>query len=118
MRPWNVTLCPTKGALKLLVENLQGDLLKARLPLAPEHPRALLTLLEGLALWAGGPICAVISADDPPILTCDGALFGGDRWPVESTMVQFEQRPTGRRRRIVGLGDFRPLYAAGRGARP
>lgn len=118
MKSWNVTLCPTKGALKLLVEDLRGDLLKARLPLAPEHPRALLTLLEGLALWVGEPICAVISADDPPILTCGGTLFGNDHWPVESTMVRFEQRPSGHRRRISGLGDFRPLYAAGRGARP
>lgn len=118
MRPWDVTLHPTTGAVKLLVEEPRGDLMRARLPLAPEHPRALLTLLEGLALWCGSPICAVISASDPPIRFSEAALFGGDFWPIESTMVHFEQRPSGRRRRIVGLGDFRPVYAAGRGARP
>ncbi|MDI7268503.1 MAG: hypothetical protein QME96_10955 [Myxococcota bacterium] len=118
MRPWNVTLHPSPGALKLLVEDLRGDLMRARLPLGPEHPRALLTVLEGLALWSGTPICAVISVDDPPVPICESALFGGDFWPVESSMVHFEQRPSGRRRRIAGLGDFRPLYAAGRGARP
>jgi hypothetical protein len=118
MTTWNVTLHPTAGALKMLVEDLRGDLLRARLPLCPEHPRALLTLLEGLALWRGAPIDAVISADDPPVLSSGAALFGSDFWPVESSMVHFEQRPSGRRRRIAGCGDFRLLCASGRGGRP
>ena len=43
--------------LKLLVTSPEGDdLLKARLPVRPPHPRALLTLLEGMALWSGEPL--------------------------------------------------------------
>ena len=120
MSDWNVTLRPTKGALKILVENQQGDLLKARLPLAPEHPRALLTLLEGLALWAGAPICAAISVAEKEAAFSERSLFGGEMWPVESTMVRYHYLiESSRRRRIPGMGDFRGLYnAAHQGGRP
>ncbi len=40
-----------------------GDVLKARLPLRPCHPRALLTLLEGVSLWNGSPLSVVIAAE-------------------------------------------------------
>jgi hypothetical protein len=110
MNEWKVTLRPVKGALKILVENAEGDLLRARLPLGPEHPRALLTLLEGLSLWAGAPICAVISVGEREAAWSERLLFGGEMWPLESTMVHFSYAPEGRRRRrIAGLGDFRAL---------
>lgn len=118
MRPWNVTLHPCPGAVKLLVEDLGGDLMRARLPLSPEHPRALLTLLEGMALWCGSPLCAVITADERLAPTSAAALFGSDFWPVESTMVRFERLPPGARRRLGGMGDFRLLCATQRGGRP
>lgn len=111
MNDWTVTLRPVKGALKILVENSEGDLLRARLPLGPEHPRALLTLLEGLSLWVGAPICAVISVGEREAAFSERRLFGGELWPVQSTMVQFTYAPDGQhRRRITGLGSFRALY--------
>ena len=63
MAQWPTTLRIGCNELKLLVTSPQGDdLLKARLPVQTSHPRALLTLLEGVALWCGEPLNAVISA--------------------------------------------------------
>ena len=56
MALWPTTLRIGGKELKLLVTSPEGDdLLKARLPIRPPHPRALLTLLEGVALWSGEP---------------------------------------------------------------
>jgi len=84
------------------------DLLKASLPLPARHPRAMLTLIESLALWSGERIAAVISATDrsePSVQWLD------ESWPDESALVRFDfvanrERP---HRRIHGVGDFRDL---------
>jgi hypothetical protein len=113
MHPWNARLLVEPTHTKVLIEDLEGDVLKARLPSRPQHPRALLTLLEGLALWAGRPLCAVTcvpSRWDPSLVA---ALFGGDFAPVESALVRFELAEIPkrqRRRRLPGVGDFRQLY--------
>ena len=89
-----MTLWPTtlriERDIRLLVRNPQGnDLIKARLPLRPAHPRALVTILEGIALFAGTPVRAVISAGSR-----DAGLefeqWCDDLWPAESPLVQFE----------------------------
>ena len=49
----------------VVVSSEGSDLLKAHLPNYPDHPRALLTMLEGLALWCGQALCVAISADVP-----------------------------------------------------
>jgi len=41
----------------------RGPVLRARLPQRPARERALLTLLEGLSLWHGMPLHAVLDAD-------------------------------------------------------
>jgi hypothetical protein len=56
MALWSTTLRLGKD-LKLLVTSPEGDdLIKARLPIRPPHPRALLTLLEGIALFSGSTL--------------------------------------------------------------
>ena len=50
MRDWKPVLRVSRGHVLLLVTSETGDILKARLPLSPRHPRALLTLLERLSL--------------------------------------------------------------------
>jgi len=40
-----------------------GTALKARLPATPSHSRAVITLLESIALWYGTPLRAVVDAD-------------------------------------------------------
>ena len=62
MSLWPTMLRIGGKELKLLVTSPEGDdLLKARLPVRPPHPRALLTLLEGVALWSGEPVLHVTS---------------------------------------------------------
>lgn len=110
MARWPTTAVISGSELKLLVTSATGeDLIKARLPRRPPHPRALVTMLEGVALWSGEPLSVVISALDP----LDDA-FGSDAWheavwPLESPLVrlEFEMSAPRRRRRIQGVGNFR-----------
>ncbi len=99
------------GSTKLLIDGPDGDLLKARMP-CPNHPRALLTLLEGAALWTGAPMCAAISAERRLHPSRAAALFGSD-WPGDSALVRFVAavpRARAHRTRISGVGDFRQLH--------
>lgn len=120
MRPWMGSVRVTTREVRVLVSDPQrGDLLKARLPPGAQHPRALLTLLEGMALWRGQPLRVVVSAasaEDGRPCFCGSGLFGDELWPGESPLVRYEvggrdPRP----RRLVGLGDFRPLRVVSRG---
>lgn len=102
----------------LIVSPDSGDVLKARLPLRPAHPRALLTLLEGIALWSGCTLTAVIAAEPDSPSWLDSGLFGDELWPGESQLVRYEVGGHGHPKRLRGLGDFRGLRPAGaRGGR-
>lgn len=110
MTLWPTTLRIGDEELKLLVTSPEGhDLIKARLPRQSRHPRALLTLLEGVALWSGEPLYAVISAGSHPgdWLGCE--TWGDELWPTESPLVHFDFAvPPSRSRRLLrGVGDFR-----------
>jgi hypothetical protein len=115
-RSWQCTLRATAREVTVLLGDEEGDLLKARLRAPPSHPRALVTLLEGLSLWRGAPplVVALSAAEDfraGPAST----LFGDELWPAESPLVRFELvHPVRRRARLDGLGDFRPVRAAAR----
>jgi hypothetical protein len=101
-------LSPTLASV-LVTEAGGTDVLKARLPRDPQHPRALLTMLEGLALWSGHPLRVVLSATR----TCDGSgwggLFGDELFPGESQLVRIELAVRSRRVALRGMGDFRAL---------
>lgn len=111
MRAWRCTLRVTQHEAKLLLNSPeQGDLLKARLDPRPSHPRALLTMLEGLSLWNGHPLCVALHVDERSLHGPCSMLFGDELWPSESALVRFEVAHRGRRRgRLSGLGDFRAL---------
>ena len=114
MTTWKPTLRVLPGGtMQLLVTGPEGDeLVKARLPGQSRHPRALLTVLEGLALWSGTPLCAAISADIPVDNSLGLGAFSDleELWPEESALVQFTFIvPSRRGRRIAGVGDFRHL---------
>jgi hypothetical protein len=114
MRPWKGSVRVTPHEVRVLViDPQQGDLLKARLPPVTQHPRALLTLLEGVALWRGQPLRVAVSAtsagDGRPCFSGSG-LFGDELWPGESQLVRYEVGGRAHRRRaLVGLGDFHAL---------
>jgi len=111
MYRWRIAVQPTAANTKLLMTDPDGnELLKAALPAAPNHPRALLTLLEGLALWVGQPLTTVISVGPSLPRHVDAALFGGDLLPCDSALVHYEVVEIRRRRRTLsGVGDFRQL---------
>jgi len=112
MTPWTTTLRIGDDEVKLLVTSHAGDdLIKARLPRQPRHPRALLTLLEGVALWSGEPLYAVISAGGRPDDWLGCETWGDDLWPAESPLVHFDFAvPPSRSRRLLrGVGDFRDV---------
>ena len=115
MRAWQCKLRVTQHEAKLLLTTPeQGDLLKARLDPRPSHPRALLTMLEGLSLWSGHPLCVALHVDERSRPGPGSMLFGDELWPAESALVRFEVVPRGRRRgRLSGLGDFRALRKEG-----
>ena len=109
---WPTTLRIGDKELKLLVTSPEGDdLLKARLPIRPPHPRALLTLLEGVALWSGESVLAVISAGAHRDDWLGSEEWGDELWPTESQLVHFDfaTPPPRARRRLVGVGDFREV---------
>ena len=116
MDTWRITLSLTPRSARLLVTDQEGDeRLKARLPIHPEHPRALTTLCEGLALWSGTPLRVALVVADRSGRTDACALFGPDLWPPESALVRFDFRgPPARRRTIAGVGDFRQVRLAHR----
>jgi len=116
MRQFRCTLRVTQHEVQLLItQPEQGDILKARLDSRPCHPRALLTLLEGLSLWAGHPLCVALRVDEHCRPWPGSMLFGDELWPAESPLVRFDVAPLGcrRGRRRSGLGDFRTLRREG-----
>jgi hypothetical protein len=96
--------------LRVLVTSPEGDdLLKARLPRLPPHPRALLTLLEGVALFSGDPVCAVISVRERYDHWLGSELWAEQLWPAESALVQFDFALPSSGARLRGVGDFRAV---------
>lgn len=108
---------PGPNLTRILATEEGDDCLKAVLPSRPIHPRALYTLLEGLALWHGLPVHAALVAGDPSALSRVEDLFGGGLWPHDLANVRFEVRHPRRPDRIRGPGDFRQLYLLHGGGR-
>jgi hypothetical protein len=114
MRDWKPVLQVIRGQMLLLVTSETGDVLKARLPLSPSHPRALLTLLEGLALWSGEPLTVAVSAAESSPDWLGSGLFGDEFFPGESQLVRFHVgRLDCRVQRLRGVADFRHLRRGG-----
>lgn len=111
-RTW-VALSPSRTETRVIATHGAGDtLLKARLSPQPKHPRALSTLLEGLALWEGRKVHAALAVDER------APFFERTRWEnffVGEDTPLFEldlvaRTAIRRPRRIVGMGDFSDLY--------
>lgn len=112
---WLVNVGCTDAEVKVLVTDawFGHDLLKARLPARPSHPRALLTLCEGLALWHGTPLRVAVSADDNAAPCFERIFYGGAIVEPQSPLVTLEVRPLRARQRRARQGhvpgDFRQL---------
>jgi len=74
-----------------------GPVFDAELCNPPLHPRALVFVLEGLALWVGTRLSVVICAEEPahPSL---GLGVREDEWPFDNPLLDFtfvDRRPPG-----------------------
>jgi hypothetical protein len=65
---------PGPNLTRLLVQDSAIPILKARLPEVPQHPRALETLAEGVALWYGRPLSVALG------VAAEDALCVSPRW--------------------------------------
>lgn len=100
---------PTEIRLELFCPS-RGPALRARLPRVPARERALLTLLEGLCLWYGTPLHAVLDAGASDVLAHPerwAAMLAGAR--EEHVLVEWTALPeAGHRDRFLGaLGRSR-----------
>ncbi|MBL9107105.1 MAG: hypothetical protein JNL82_39775 [Myxococcales bacterium] len=50
--------------LEVTVQGPEGEVMRASLPPTPAQPRALVTLLEGLARWQGAALHTAVVADE------------------------------------------------------
>jgi hypothetical protein len=72
--PLVMAIAPGPLATRVLVHDETRPLLKARLPHAPQHPRAVVALAEALTLWTNRP-CRVAMA-----VVGRGAFCATPRW--------------------------------------
>ena len=107
-------IAPGPRATRLLALHQADEaILKARLCPSPSHPRALVTLLEAVALWEGRPVRAALCVDErePGYATTfyREAFPGYEQTPLyELAVVAHEHR----RRRddgLSGMGSFQDL---------
>lgn len=61
--PWSARLRPYPTTIELRVDQRGKELLRASLPHPSMHPRALVTVLEGLALWQAGALRVAVCVD-------------------------------------------------------
>jgi hypothetical protein len=75
--PWTAQCRFHQCHVRITVSQPDGQqLLQARLPLPPAHPRALLELLESLARHCGHPVDAVMSAGAKSLIYFDEIIYG------------------------------------------
>lgn len=103
-----IRLVPKAGRLLMVGTGWDDEtLLKARLSVRPAHPRALLTVLEGLALWTGRQIPAVLAVGGPSGSSIEGLLPDGLSWDSPLVRIHLVDRRRPRRSRLDGVGDLR-----------
>lgn len=104
-----VRLVPRRDQLWMVGTGFDEEvLLKARLPLDPGHPRAVITVLEGLALWSGRSLPVALGVGASSRSYVEGLLPDGPAWMsplVDIHVVDYPARRSGRR--LQGVGDFR-----------
>jgi hypothetical protein len=108
---WKTTVEITPRVVRLLVTEAAGDVLKAEFRAYPDHTRALMFMLEGLALYSGHPLSVAIIAESPVSHSLGLGSFGGEDWPETNALIDFVfvETDQGDRHRISGVGDFKQL---------
>jgi hypothetical protein len=110
-------LCPSRHATRILaMRGPTETIMKAHLSLRPSSPRALIALLEAIALWEGLSVRAAVVADDTSTPSTSTSLYRdsfamiGQQTPLYS--LEWIPRSAAVRRRrdgMSGMGDFGDL---------
>lgn len=117
-----VTILPDREQTRVLAVWDGHEILKAVLPpLTIAHPHAVLTLLEGLALWLQCRLFVVASVQQEEtscdaLGLCDHLGIGLQHLHFEVTVVVRRSGRRTRRLRLNGTGDFRALRQVARQA--
>ena len=97
----------------MVMDGAGATLLKARLPQAPRHPRAIATLCEAVALWCGRPVRAALAVEGRAGWCASThwleALDEVTRTPLYEISFTHSARPPRDERGVEGLGDFRDV---------
>jgi len=110
-------LCPSPRTTRILAMRGPGEtILKAHLSLHPASHRAVVALLEAVALWEGAPVRAALVVDDGLMPSPSTSLYRdtfalfGEQTPLYR-LEWVPQSKAARRRRdgLTGLGDFGDL---------
>jgi hypothetical protein len=99
---------------RILIQEAHQTVLQARLPDVPQHPRALETLAEGVALWCGRPLYVALG------VAAEDALCVSPHW--HATVDALTRTPLVTIEPVIGtprapwrvadrgrLGDFRDI---------
>jgi len=93
----------------MLTAPAASTVMKARLPNPPAHPRAVISLLEAIALWYRQPLRAVIDADAEDVRRHPErwAMLLGDA-PEMAVAVEWVAVPPARKKDafLASMGDF------------
>lgn len=108
--PLWMSIEPLGSEVRLMLSaSAESTVMKARLPNPPQHSRAVIALLEAIALWYGQPLHAVIDADAEDVRRNPErwALLLGDA-PELAVAVTWAAVPAIRRKDpfLASMGDF------------
>jgi hypothetical protein len=107
-------IAPGLGATKLIaLHRPDTAILKARLNPRPQHPRALATLLEAVALWEGMPVRAALCVDEREP-GCASTFYreafpGYEQTPLYDLAVVAREHRRQRNDGLGGMGGFQDL---------
>jgi hypothetical protein len=103
-----IRMVPQRGLLLMTGMGFDGEcLLKARLS-DPSHPRALITVLEGLALWSGHKLPVAVGVNASCASSIGVLLPDGPAWNSPLVDLHLVDHPRRRHKtRIDGVGDLR-----------
>jgi hypothetical protein len=103
-----IRMLPRRGRLLMVGVGFEGEiLLKARLSVAPSHPRALATVLDGLALWCGRKLPVVLGVSANSRHSIEDLLPDGPAWTSPLFDIHLVDHPRRRATRLEGVGDLR-----------
>ena len=100
-------IVPGPDATRVVVKDGPAGptLLRARLPQAPRHPRALQALCEAIALWCGRAVHAAIAADGADASCATTPWLESLNTLAESPLVELDFVDARRPRSRVGPAD-------------